>query len=412
MVAELGGRKSLYSSSYYEEDEFWQHLQRIAVRAAEEGVRPATVGFWICTRSACEDVEEEQWPCRRSPAAFGRVLGDRPGLRLTAYDGSTFGSADAEVTLVDPFAGGRAVPRDRTGRPRDSRARSSAAPSWSRAVCTARSRCSSRSASHDVSMRDKLQALRELGAWVLKRPALPPEEASPPWRRGLRHSKERDAKAIAHHYDVSNRFYELVLGPSMTYTCAVYPDAGRVPGGGSGDQVRPGRPQARPRAGHAAARRRLRLGRHGHARRRALRRARRSASRSRDSRRSGRRRRSPNEGSPTVPRCASSTTATCPSRTSTRCRPSGSPSTSDAASSAPTSRGSPTSSVPRVGCSTTASPAPPPVSAPGPAASSTATCSPTASCSVSGRSSSSMQNHGFEPRHEENLREHYAMTLP
>lgn len=29
---------------------------------------------------------------------------------------------------------------------------------------------------------------------------------------------------IHHHYDVSNRFYELVLGPSMTYTCACYPE--------------------------------------------------------------------------------------------------------------------------------------------------------------------------------------------
>ena len=35
----------------------------------------------------------------------------------------------------------------------------------------------------------------------------------------------RDAEAISHHYDVSNRFYEMVLGPSMTYTCACYPDA-------------------------------------------------------------------------------------------------------------------------------------------------------------------------------------------
>ena len=33
----------------------------------------------------------------------------------------------------------------------------------------------------------------------------------------------RDAEAIHHHYDVSNAFYELVLGPSMTYTCALYP---------------------------------------------------------------------------------------------------------------------------------------------------------------------------------------------
>jgi cyclopropane-fatty-acyl-phospholipid synthase len=47
----------------------------------------------------------------------------------------------------------------------------------------------------------------------------PPEEARP---HGWRHSKNRDAKAISHHYDVSNRFYEWVLGPSMAYTCAVY----------------------------------------------------------------------------------------------------------------------------------------------------------------------------------------------
>ncbi|HWU32445.1 MAG TPA: cyclopropane-fatty-acyl-phospholipid synthase family protein [Marmoricola sp.] len=42
---------------------------------------------------------------------------------------------------------------------------------------------------------------------------------------GMLHSPERDAEAIHHHYDVSNRFYELVLGPSMTYTCAVFPTA-------------------------------------------------------------------------------------------------------------------------------------------------------------------------------------------
>ena len=35
--------------------------------------------------------------------------------------------------------------------------------------------------------------------------------------------QNRDAEAIHHHYDVSNRFYEMVLGPSMTYTCACFP---------------------------------------------------------------------------------------------------------------------------------------------------------------------------------------------
>src|SRR5206468_11447400 len=32
-----------------------------------------------------------------------------------------------------------------------------------------------------------------------------------------------DARAIGKHYDVSNDFYEKVLGPSMAYTCAVIP---------------------------------------------------------------------------------------------------------------------------------------------------------------------------------------------
>ncbi|MGB3485810.1 MAG: class I SAM-dependent methyltransferase [Mycobacterium sp.] len=71
------------------------------------------------------------------------------------------------------------------------------------------------------------QIIRSIGIEHLKPIAPPPQEALPRWRRvaeGLRHSKTRDAEAIHHHYDVSNAFYEWVLGPSMTYTCACYPD--------------------------------------------------------------------------------------------------------------------------------------------------------------------------------------------
>jgi cyclopropane-fatty-acyl-phospholipid synthase len=70
--------------------------------------------------------------------------------------------------------------------------------------------------------------VRGLGWSHLKPPPPPPEEALPRWRRlleGFRHSRSRDAGAIHHHYDVSNRFYEMVLGPSMTYTCACFPHA-------------------------------------------------------------------------------------------------------------------------------------------------------------------------------------------
>lgn len=61
--------------------------------------------------------------------------------------------------------------------------------------------------------------VRLVGTRDLRPLPAPPEEAR---LRGRRHSRRRDAAAIAHHYDVSNRFYELVLGPSMTYSCAVW----------------------------------------------------------------------------------------------------------------------------------------------------------------------------------------------
>ena len=73
---------------------------------------------------------------------------------------------------------------------------------------------------------EAVEMLRSVGLSNLRPPAPPPQEALPRWRRlleGLRHSEGRDAEAIHHHYDVSNTFYEYVLGPSMTYTCAVFP---------------------------------------------------------------------------------------------------------------------------------------------------------------------------------------------
>ncbi|MEU8227895.1 cyclopropane-fatty-acyl-phospholipid synthase family protein [Kribbella sp. NPDC048915] len=75
---------------------------------------------------------------------------------------------------------------------------------------------------------EALRIVRGLGWSHLKPPPPPPQEHLPKWRRtfeGLRHSKARDRAAIHHHYDVSNTFYEWVLGPSMTYTCAVFPRA-------------------------------------------------------------------------------------------------------------------------------------------------------------------------------------------
>ncbi|MEU7485779.1 cyclopropane-fatty-acyl-phospholipid synthase family protein [Streptomyces sp. NPDC042319] len=70
-------------------------------------------------------------------------------------------------------------------------------------------------------------AARELlslaGAPIPPRP--PAEEA--PKSHGPLHTLRRDKQAISHHYDVGNDFYELVLGPSMVYSCAYWesPDA-------------------------------------------------------------------------------------------------------------------------------------------------------------------------------------------
>jgi cyclopropane-fatty-acyl-phospholipid synthase len=63
-----------------------------------------------------------------------------------------------------------------------------------------------------------LRAALRLGA-LGPPPAPPPEEAR---LRGSRHSKARDAAAVQHHYDVSNDFYRLVLGSTMTYSCAYF----------------------------------------------------------------------------------------------------------------------------------------------------------------------------------------------
>lgn len=61
-------------------------------------------------------------------------------------------------------------------------------------------------------------AAARTGALVGRTPPVP-EEAR---LRGRRHTRRRDAAAVRHHYDVSNDFYRIVLGPAMTYSCAYF----------------------------------------------------------------------------------------------------------------------------------------------------------------------------------------------
>src|SRR3984957_4090833 len=79
----------------------------------------------------------------------------------------------------------------------------------------------------NMTVVEKMRLLQALGGpkLLLHRMSPPRTEVTQPrrWWTGRLHSKSRDANAISHHYDVSNRFYEWVLGPSMAYTCACYP---------------------------------------------------------------------------------------------------------------------------------------------------------------------------------------------
>jgi cyclopropane-fatty-acyl-phospholipid synthase len=62
-----------------------------------------------------------------------------------------------------------------------------------------------------------LAAIRA-GAWRGV-PRVPAAELRP---RGRRHGIERDRRSVRHHYDVSNEFFRLFLGPTRTYSCAIF----------------------------------------------------------------------------------------------------------------------------------------------------------------------------------------------
>ncbi len=76
-----------------------------------------------------------------------------------------------------------------------------------------------RGASIRVTPADLARLLQIMGLRDLRRVEPPPEEHR---TQGRLHSRRRDADAVAHHYDVSNDFYRMVLGPTMTYSCAVF----------------------------------------------------------------------------------------------------------------------------------------------------------------------------------------------
>jgi cyclopropane-fatty-acyl-phospholipid synthase len=155
-----------------------------------------------------------------------RVLGGDLPVAVEAYDGSRAGPDDAETTIVvrSPDALHRAITAPgELGLARayvagDLDVKGSIWP-----VLELRDRMPN----VRLERRAMLDLVRELGGVrKVRRMPPPPEEVGAVGlrRHGRRHSKARDAAAIRHHYDVSNDFYRLVLGPSLTYSCAVFHD--------------------------------------------------------------------------------------------------------------------------------------------------------------------------------------------
>ena len=157
------------------------------------------------------------------------ITGGTMGVRFTAYDGSCSGPADATLGLHLRTPRGLAYLATAPGDLGLARAyvagdldATGVHPGDPYELLAALSSLRFEKPTPSAA----LTVARVLGVRGLLPPEPPPQERLPRWRRtvhGLRHSRRRDAEAISHHYDVSNRFYEMVLGPSMTYTCAVYP---------------------------------------------------------------------------------------------------------------------------------------------------------------------------------------------
>jgi cyclopropane-fatty-acyl-phospholipid synthase len=162
----------------------------------------------------------------RKPIAevVSQALG-RPPLRVTAYDGSTSGPTDAavRVMLSSPAALSYLITAPSSlGLARafisgemeiEGDLYDALSMLWAERI-------------GQLSWADRVDVLRNLDPKALRWVEPPNEEFSARrLRYGFRHSKTRDAEAISHHYDVSNKFYNWVLGPSMTYTCACFPTA-------------------------------------------------------------------------------------------------------------------------------------------------------------------------------------------
>ena len=173
---------------------------------------------------------EDHMPTTVSVAdRLGALVRDTVGIelpiRLRAWDGSEAGPTDGPVLVVRSR---RALRRllwapGELGLARayitgDIDVEGDLADGFRRAWTLARSRPTS---GLDLSLRATLKAaLAASRLGVIGAPPKPP--ASEARLTGRLHTPLRDRAAIAHHYDLSNDFYEMLLDDTMAYSCAYF----------------------------------------------------------------------------------------------------------------------------------------------------------------------------------------------
>jgi cyclopropane-fatty-acyl-phospholipid synthase len=157
---------------------------------------------------------------------FQRIAGPDAPVEFRAYDGSRAGAEGSPVRIMIRSPAAVSYLAQAPGALGMARAYVSGHLDLDGDMYTALARMASVQRI-DLSIAERIALLRDLGGprVLLPRVSPPPQEVRIRRRSltGRRHSRGRDATAISHHYDVSNTFYEWVLGPSMAYTCACYP---------------------------------------------------------------------------------------------------------------------------------------------------------------------------------------------
>ncbi|MBV9595004.1 MAG: DUF1365 family protein [Actinobacteria bacterium] len=212
--------------------------QLTRARIARHGIALYVKGLPVVARPAAPEGAESEFAVSESPddnavaARLERVLSDVTGIalpvRLRAWDGSEAGPEHGPVLVL---RNRRALRRllwspNELGLARayvsgDLEVEGSLAEGFRQSWSAARR--GTQGAVHlDLGQRTAaIRAAVRLGLVGL--PPRPP--ASEARLVGRRHTRERDRAAIAHHYDLSNEFYELLLDESMAYSSAYFSDA-------------------------------------------------------------------------------------------------------------------------------------------------------------------------------------------